>query len=302
MHDHAHRGHAHHSASRDHAARRLSFALALTGAYLIVEVIAGFWTGSLALLADAGHMLTDAGGLALSLVAIHLARRPATPERTYGLYRAEILAALGNGVVLIGTSALIGYEAYGRLINPPAIETGPMLLVAVVGLAVNIAGVFALRESRDGSLNVQGAYLELLSDAVASAGVIAAAVVMRLTGWYYADPIVSIAIALYILPRTLKLLREAVDILLEGTPSNINLVEVRQAMESVDGVAGVHDLHVWSLTSGVNALSAHVVRAASGDFEALLDRIHGSIRTRFPIQHVTVQLEPVGWQCRETHL
>ena len=177
-----------------------------------------------------------------------------------------------------------------------------MMLVAIVGLGVNVAGVYALRRGRTGSLNVQGAYLELLSDAVASVGVIAAAAVMFLTGWYAADPLVSAAIAVYILPRTWKLLREAVGILLEGTPADVDVAELRGALSDLEGVDGVHDLHVWSLTSGVHAVSAHVVRAPQCEWDVLLDRIHALMRDRFQIHHVTVQLESTGWQCQETHL
>lgn len=299
MHDHAHgRDHA----SRRNARRGLTVALALTASYLVVEVVAGWWTGSLALLADAGHMLTDVGGLALSLVAIQLAQRPATAERTYGLYRAEILATVVNAVVLLGTSALILYEAYRRFVKPPEVESGLMLVVAVIGLGVNVAGVYAMRGGRDQSLNIQGAYLELLSDAVASVGVIVAAAVMALTGWYYADPLVSVAIALYIVPRTWSLLREATEVLLEGTPAGIDLVDVRQAISAVEGVQAVHDLHVWSLTTGVNALSVHVVKSSGVEWERLLERVHRAVRSRFPIQHATVQMEPDTWQCQETHL
>jgi cobalt-zinc-cadmium efflux system protein len=298
MHVHA----DHHADARTGAAGRLIVALTLTASYLLVEVAAGWWTGSLALLADAAHMLTDVGGLTLSLIAIRLAQRPATPERTYGLYRAEILAALVNGVVLLVMSVFILYEAYGRLLNPRPVASGPMLLVAVVGLAVNIGGVYALRHARVGSLNVHGAYLELLSDAVASVGVIGAAVVMSVTGWFYADTVVSVAIALYIVPRTWHLLREAVEVLLESTPAGIDLAVVRRAIAGIEGVQAVHDLHVWSLTSGVNALSVHVVTSARSDWQSLLDRVHRTVRSTFPIHHTTVQVEPIGWNCQETHL
>ena len=281
--------------------RRLTLVLGFTSLYLVVEVIAGLLTRSLALLADAGHMLTDVAGLALALVAMRFAERPATPKRTYGFYRVEILAALANAVVLIGISVFVLVEALDRFRNPPAVASLPMLLVATVGLLVNLAGVAILRGRSGESLNLKGAYFEVLSDALTSVGVIAAGVVMLTTGWYYADPILSVVIGLFILPRTWKLMSEAVGILLEGTPSTVNLVAVREALLAVPGVAGVHDLHVWTLTSGINALSVHVVLGDAAEHDPVLESIRRRLAAAFEIHHATVQVEGAGCPDAETH-
>ena len=281
--------------------RRLAIVLALTATYLVAEVVGGLLTGSLALLADAGHMLTDVAGVALALVAIRFAARPATPERTYGFYRAEILAALANAVVLIGISFYILYEAFLRFRNPPEIESGAMLWVAGIGLIVNLASMRLLRGASNESLNMKGAYFEVLSDMLTSIGVLVAGVIMLITGWYYADPLVSAGIGLFILPRTWKLLREAVGVLLEGTPADVNLAAVRSTIAGVPGVAGVHDLHVWSLTSGANALSAHVVMADGVTHTDVLRTVHAALTSGHAIAHATLQVEPTGWEARETH-
>ena len=281
--------------------RRLTIVLALTGSYLVAEVVGGLVTGSLALLADAGHMLTDVGGLALALVAIKLATRAPTPARTYGFYRIEILAALVNAVVLVGISIYILYEAYRRFRHPPEIQSAWMLAVAAVGMAVNIAGVIVLRESSEKSLNMKGAYFEVISDLLASVAVIVAAIIMWATGWYLADPILSAGIGLFILPRTWSLMKEAVGVLLEGTPADVDLAALREAMLKVEGVAGVHDLHVWSLSSGVNAMSAHVVTRDAA-FASVLDAIRARVLEGFAIQHVTIQVETEGYAETETHL
>lgn len=252
-------------------------------------------TGSLALLADAGHMLTDVAGLGLALLAIKFAERPATPERTYGYYRVEILAALTNAVVLIGISLYILYEAWERFRNPPQVESGTMLVVAAIGLGINIAGIIILRKGSKDSLNMKGAYFEVLSDMLTSVGVIVAGVIMLTTGWYYADPLISAGIGLFILPRTWLLLREALGILLEGTPSGVNPAAIREVVGSLPGVSEMHDLHVWTLTSGVNALSAHVVVVDPSMHAEVLSAVHDVITQRFPIAHVTIQIEKVGW-------
>jgi cobalt-zinc-cadmium efflux system protein len=273
---------------------RLAVVLGLTTVYLVAEVVGGLLTGSLALLADAGHMLTDVGGLALALLAIWLAERPATPERTYGYYRAEILAALANAVVLFAVSFYILYEAYRRFLDPPEVASGWMLVVAAIGLAVNLAGMALLRSAAGESLNMKGAYFEVLSDMLTSIGVIAAGLIMWTTGWYYADPLFSAGIGLFILPRTWKLLMDAVHVLLEGTPSDVNLAAVREAIAGTAGVAGVHDLHAWSLTSGSNALSVHVVLGDGADPGSVLADVRRRIVEGFPIAHTTIQVEPAG--------
>lgn len=280
---------------------RLKKALVLTSVYLVAEAAGGWATGSLALLADAAHMLTDVGGLALALLAISFAERAPTPERTYGYYRAEILAAVANAVVLLAISLVVLVEAYRRFAAPPEVRTGWMLGIALVGLGVNAISLFVLRDSASESLNVKGAYFEVLSDFVTSIGVIVAAAIMWATRWYYADPLISAAIGLFIVPRTWVLLREAIGVLLEGTPANVDLNELRAAITGVEGVTGVHDLHVWSLTSGVNALSAHVVRDQAAAQEELLGRVRTRIRTGFPIAHVTLQIESTKCAEGEAH-
>lgn len=292
--------HAHTPAGKNK--RRLAVVLGLTTMYLAAEVIGGLLTGSLALLADAGHMLTDVAGLGLALLAIRFAERPATPERTYGYYRVEILAALANAVVLIGISLYVLYEAYERFRNPPEVQSGAMLLVALVGLVINIIGIVILRAGARESLNMKGAYFEVLSDLLTSIGVIIAGLVMLTTGWYYADPLISAGIGLFILPRTWMLLRDAVGVLLEGTPSDVNLAELRRAVEDVEGVAGTHDLHVWSLTSGVNAMSVHAVLAGGASHDQVLAAIRRHVTSSFKISHVTVQVESEGCAEWETHL
>jgi cobalt-zinc-cadmium efflux system protein len=276
--------------------------LGFTALYLVAEVVGGLLTRSLALLADAGHMLTDVGGLVLALLAIRFAARPATPARTYGYYRFEILAALTNSLVLIGISLYILYEAYQRFRHPPTVQSLPMLLIAGIGLVVNIVGVLILRAGAQASLNLQGAYFEVLSDLLTSIGVIVAGIIMLTTGWYYADPLLSAGIGLFILPRTWALLQHAVGVLLEGTPADVNLTAVREAIQQVPGVAGVHDLHVWSLTSGINALSMHVVLEHGAVHDDVLARVHERVTRDFTIAHATVQVESQGYGEHETHL
>ena len=278
----------------DRRKRQLALVLILSGIYLVAEAVAGLLTGSLALLADAGHMFTDVAGLGLSLLSIWIAERPATPEKTYGYYRVEILAALINALALIGVSIYILYEAYQRFRQPPEVASGPMLFVAALGLGVNLVGLRILRPGADESLNMKGAYLEVMADMVSSIGVIAAAAIMWRTGWYLADPLVSAGIGLFILPRTWKLLREATDVLLEGTPADINVASLRQAIGKAPGVIGVHDLHVWTLTSGVNALSVHVVLADGISNNDALQAIQQAVIGPFNIAHTTIQVEASG--------
>jgi len=274
----------------------------LTFFYLIVEVIGGFWTGSLALLADAGHMLTDVAGVGLALLAIWFAEKPASPEKTYGYYRVEILAALTNAIILIFISLYILYEAYDRFKNPPEVQSVGMLAVATVGLGINLVGVFILRSGSKESLNMKGAYFEVLSDMLTSIGVIIAGVIMLTTGWYYADPLISAGIGLFIFPRTWALLKDAVGVLLEGTPSDVNITAVRERLLKLEGVSDIHDLHVWSLTSGVNALSVHAVLATGSEHDDVLVRVHECCTTEFKIGHITAQTEREEFSCHETHL
>jgi cobalt-zinc-cadmium efflux system protein len=293
-------GHSHTPASKNK--KRLVIVLALTTTYLVAEVVGGLLTGSLALLADAGHMLTDVAGLGLALLAIQFAERPATPERTYGFYRVEILAALINAVVLLGISAYILYEAYQRFRNPPEVQSQAMLAVASVGLLINLVGIYLLRAASKESLNMKGAYYEVFFDLLTSIGVIAAALIMLTTGWYYADPLISAGIGLFILPRTWLLLRNAVGVLLEGTPTDVNLTALREAIGNVEGVSSVHDLHVWSLTSGVNAMSVHAVLGDHALHDEVLASVQRKVTSEFKIAHATVQVECQGCAAYETHL
>src|SRR5712664_1389143 len=263
---------------------RLTVTLVLTVAFFLVEAAGGLWTGSLALLADAGHMLTDAAGLGLALFAIWAAARPPTPEKTYGYYRAEILAALVNALVLLAVAGGILVEAYRRFLAPPEVAAGPMLAIAALGFGGNGACAWLLREAAGGSLDV-------LVDALSSLAVMAAAAVVLLTGWRLADPLASAAIALVIVPRTWALLRQAVNVLLEGTPAHLDLAEIEAAMRRVLGVRRVHDLHVWTLTSGREAMSAHVVVGDVGESDRLLRELHEVLHARFGIDHTTIQLE-----------
>jgi len=270
---------------------RLTATLALTCGFLVIEVAGALWSGSLALLADAGHMLADAGGLGLALFAIWIAGRPPTPAKTYGYYRAEILAAFVNAVVLLVVAGAILLETYRRLLVPPAILGGPMLGIAAVGLVVNLVCAALLHGAAATSLNVRAAYLEVLGDALSSIGVVIAAALVVVTGWTLADPLVSGAIALVIVPRTWRLLTQAVNVLLEGTPAHLNLREIEDALCSVAGVRRVHDLHVWTLTSEREAMSAHVVVDDVRDSERLLETLHAVMHARFGIDHTTLQLE-----------
>ena len=277
------------AATRSRPALRTT--LGLTVAFMVVEFLAGLWTGSLALIADAGHMLTDAGALALALFASWIASRPPTPAKTYGYYRAEILAALVNAVVLLVVAGVVLYESWRRILAPSPVLGGPMAVVAAVGLAVNVTGAWLLHRGARESLNVRAAYLEVLGDALSSLAVLAAAAVVIITGLTIADPLASAAIALLIVPRTWGLLRQAVNVLLEGTPAHLELTEIEAAMTRVDGVRRVHDLHVWTLTSGREAMSAHVVVADVRESERLLASLHALLHARFGIDHTTIQLE-----------
>jgi cobalt-zinc-cadmium efflux system protein len=284
--------HGHHHTQAPHATRgRLTTVLALTLAFLVVEVVAGVMTGSLALLADAGHMLTDVAGLVLALLAMKLAERPASPRRTFGYRRAEVLAALSNGLLLLGVSGYILVEAWERFRDPQPVPSGTVLLVAGVGLLVNVAGALLLRSGARTSLNLRGAYNEVVADALSSIGVIVGALVMGATGFYRVDTLVAVAIALFVLPRTWALLREALHVLLEGTPREVDIAALRSTMEAVPGVKTVHDLHVWTLTSGVHALSAHAILQEGATYGQVLGELRTRVTAGFPITHVTVQLE-----------
>ena len=290
---HSHAGHAHGSgtAAGQHK-KRLLGALGLTVAFMGVEVVGGLVTGSLALLADAAHMLTDAGGLALALIAIRFAERPATPQKTYGYVRLEILAALVNAVVLLLLTIFILYEAVDRFLNPPPILAGPMLAVAVVGLAVNLASMKLLAAGSSESLNVKGAYFEVMSDMLGSLGVIIAALVVMFTGWRLADPIIGAGIGLFIVPRTWSLLKQAVHILMEGTPPEVDLALLEKKLLEIDGVTAVHDLHVWSLNSSRVILTAHLLIESGEDAVRVTREAEALLREKHKIAQTTIQAAP----------
>ena len=285
-------GHQHSSAAGV-GARRLRLVLIMVVGYLVVEVVGGILTNSLALLADAGHMFTDAAGIGLALLAIWFAQRPATPEKSFGYYRVEIFAAVANAVILFGVAAYILYEAVQRLSAPIEVVGLPMLAVAVVGLIVNLISMRLLHADAQTSLNMRGAYLEVLGDLLGSVAVIAAAIIISLTGWTPIDPIASVVIAGLILPRTWTLLREAVDILLQATPRGVKLEEVRQHVLRARGVVDIHDLHAWTLTSGQNVVSLHAVMEPDADPAAVLDELCACLTDDFDMEHSTIQLETI---------
>lgn len=276
--------------------RPLLIALAITGTFLVVEVIGGLLTNSLALLADAGHMATDVAALLLSLGAIWLARRPATPRRSFGYLRAEVLAALINSATLVAISFYIFWEAFQRLGEPPHVDSGPMLAVAVAGLLANLASAWVL--SRGGghqhNLNTRGAFLHVMGDLLGSVGAILAALIMLATGWYLADPLLSAGIGLLILWSSWRLLQATVGVLLEATPDDIDPVAVAQAMRACPGVAGVHDLHIWTVTSGLVALSGHIELTDLAAWPNVMTELTDQLRSEFGIAHVTLQPEVVA--------
>lgn len=295
-------GHSHGTATGRHRSRLL-VVLAITLTIMVVEIVGGLVAGSLALLADAGHMLTDAVGVGLALLAASFAAKPATPERTFGYQRSEILAAVVNAVLLFGVAAYVLVEAARRLSDPPEVSSGLMLAVAAVGLVANTGSLLLLRGGASESLNVRGAYLEVLGDLLGSAAVVVAAVVIWATGFTAADAIASSLIGLMILPRTWGLLREAIDVLLESTPKNVDLAEVRGHILEIPGVTDVHDLHAWTITSGVPVLSAHIVVSDPslilGGGGQVLDRLCECLKGHFDVEHCTFQLEPAGHRDHE---
>jgi cobalt-zinc-cadmium efflux system protein len=268
----------------------LKWALALTLAFFFAEVVGGWLANSLALLADAGHMLTDVGALALTLFVAWFSRQPGSPSKTFGYLRWEILAAFINGALLLVVSAGIVWEAIGRLRHPEPLQSGLMLLVATGGLVVNLIAARLLHDGASGSLNVRGAYLHVLSDLLGSVAAIIAALAVRYRGWTIADPVASIVMTALIVRGAWQLVRESVNVLLESVPSHISLDAVRSAIAAVPGVFSVHDLHVWTVTSGMVAMSAHVVVPASADHHGALEQVRAAM-ARFGIHHVTVQIE-----------
>ncbi len=289
-----------HGSARD-SRRRLSLVLALTAAYFVAEALGGWWSGSLALLADAGHMLTDVAALGLALMAVWFSARPATSSKTFGYHRLEILAALVNGVALVVISLLIFYEAYLRWSSPPAVRSNVVILVASGGLVVNLTCAWILHGRHEVDLNIRGAWLHILSDALGSIGAIIAGAVMSLYGWYAADPIFSAVIGVLIVWSSWRLIRESTNVLLEGTPAHINLAAVEEAILQTEGVDDVHDLHVWTITSGREALSAHVIHAHDASQLDLLKGLRTKLHDRFGVDHLTIQMETLDFEDETFH-
>ena len=302
-HDHGGGGHSH-SHARTANRRRLGIVLALATVYMIAEAVGGWLANSLALLADAGHMLSDVAALALSMFAMWIAQRPPTAKRTYGYYRTEILAALANAATLVAISIFIFVEAYHRLREPPEVQGGVVMAIAAGGLAVNLVGLWILNAGRNESLNVRGAWLHVLTDALGSVGAILGGAAVWAFGWEWADPAVSILIGLLVVFSSWNLLKETVAVLMESAPGSIDVDAVRDEIVAVDGVTSVHDLHVWSITSGMVALSGHVQVSgarALNSCAVLLTALRTRLHDRFGLDHVTIQIEPEGFDEPETH-
>lgn len=279
----------------------LTLVLLLTSVYFAIQIIIGLSIGSLALISDAGHMLVDVCGLVMALVAMYFSQRPATPNRTYGYYRAEILTPLLNSTFLILLSIYILYEAYQRILSPSEISGYSVILVASVGLVVNLLSILLLRphtelkasnENRERDLNLYGAYLEIFADTIGSVGVIISGIIIMSTKFFMADALISIGIALFILPRTWLLIRKSIHILIEGTPSHLVHEEIKNSILKVKGVTGVFDLHIWTITSGIHALSAHVVVIDNNRSREILQQINSILEKNFKINHATIQIEP----------
>ena len=281
--------------------RRLSIILALTTLYMFAEFFGGLWTGSLALLADSGHMLADVAALMLALLAVWFSSRPATPSKTFGYYRLEILAALVNGAGLVLISFFIFYEAYSRWSAPPHVRSGAMIMVATGGLAVNLVCARLLHHERHDDLNVRGAWLHIVGDALGSIGAMAAGALIAVFGWNAADPLISVFIGLLIVWSSWNLIRDATNVLLEGTPAHINLAAVEAAILETEGVSNVHDLHIWTITSGREALSAHVIHAYSITPPVLLKELRDKLHDRFGVDHLTIQMETADFEDDTFH-
>lgn len=291
--------HIHSTAARHRS--RLLVVFGLTLSIFVIEVLGGLASNSVALLADAGHVFTDVFGVGFAIAAIWIAGRPATSGRTFGFLRLEIFAAVANALLLFGVAAYVLYEAWRRLWAPPEVASGLMLAVALTGLLANGVSLYLLRDAQGHSLTMRGAYLEVMGDLAGSLAVVVAAVVIGLTGWTQADAVASVVIGLLILPRTWRLLREALDVLLEATPKGIDLDDVRAHILEAPGVADVHDLHAWTITSGVNVVSAHVVLKEDAKTGDILDHLGMCLSDDFDVKHSTFQLETpehVRWEAR----
>lgn len=290
MHDHAEGGHAHdHTAGA--TARMLTWALALTATYLVAEVVGAFVFNSLALLSDAGHMLTDVAGLVIALMAIKIGTKSPDDKRTFGYRRFEILAAVFNALMLFAVAIYVLIEAIGRFGSPEPVQSTGMMVIAIIGLIVNLISMRILMSGKNASLNVKGAYLEVWADMIGSIGVIAGALVIRFTGWTLVDPIVAIGIGLWVLPRTWILLRDTINVLLEGVPGALRLSDIRKAITAVPGVSSVHELHVWSLSTNDVSCMAHVEIGAAAESDKVRGAVQAMLADRFEIEHSTIQTE-----------
>ena len=299
--EHSHHKGTHRHQHKNESWRRLSLVLVLTTFYMFAEVIGAWWTGSLALLADAGHMFTDVAALILALTAVWFGSRPATSSKTFGYYRLEIIAALVNGVALVVISLFIFYGAYERWIDPPVIRSGPLIVVALGGLIVNLVCAWILHARHEVDLNMRGAWMHVMGDALGSVAAILAGVCIALFGWYAADAVFSVVIGLLIILGSVRLIKESTNVLLEGTPSHINLAAVESEILNTHGVADVHDLHVWTITSGRDALSAHVIHAHSISQPDLLRELRTKLHDRFGVDHLTIQMETPDFEDETFH-
>lgn len=304
-HGHHHHGHHHHfDETREGNKKGLLIALMITTGIMVLEFFGGLLTNSLALLSDAGHMLSDASSLFLSLVAMWFAAKPASPNKTYGFYRFEILAALFNGITLFLIAGFIVWEAYERFFNPPMVSSGTMVMIASIGLMANLASAWALIRKGDvkNNVNLRSAYLHVLGDALGSVGAIVAGVLMLAFQWYIADPIISVIVALLILKSAWGVIKHSVHILMEGTPITVNQEEVKRELESIDGVLDVHDLHIWTITSGLDSLSCHMLIEDDADQQEVLQQAINTIREKWKIEHTTIQIETSKISHHELHV
>lgn len=277
--------------------RSLILSLTLVLSFFLVELIGGIWTNSLALVSDAGHMFSDVGALVFSLIAISWATKPPTPAKTYGYHRLEILAALVNGLILWGISAIIFFEAFHRLQSPPLVKSGPMLIIAALGLGVNILSAWLLYPSRKSSINLRSAFLHVLADGLGSLAAIGASLAMLWKGWYWFDPLVSFFIGLLIIGGSWHLIQEATEILMESTPRHLDVQKVTETLEQISGIVNIHDLHIWTITSGLYALSVHAVVNGNREREVVRCEMMLTLKDKFALEHTTIQIEEEQHAC-----
>lgn len=303
-HDHAHHNHGHHDLAKEGNKKGLQIALIITFSIMLVEFFGGIFTHSLALISDSGHMLSDSSSLVLSLIAFWFASKPASPNKTYGFHRFEILAALFNGITLFVIAGIIIWEAYSRFFNPPTVASGSMILIACIGLLANLASAWSLIRKGDvkNNVNLKSAYVHVLGDALGSVGAIIAGLCMYFFGWYITDPLISVLVALLILKSAWGIITQTVHILMEGTPSTINHAAVKEALERIDGVKDVHDLHIWTITSGLDSMSGHVLVKDGWDCQQILQQAIDMMEKEFGILHSTIQVETSATYHKELNV